>query len=101
MWQTGRGSTWRLRDRTRLYRLLDFIGRWSMVDVFMVSILVALVRFGKLALVQANWGVVYFGAVVILTMLAVSSFDPRLMWDNLNSPRAAKSADNTIKGAMA
>ena len=86
--QTQRGSTWRLRDHTRLYRLLDFIGRWSMVDVFMVAILVAIVRFGKLALVQAEGGVVYFGAVVVLTMLAVNYFDPRLMWDNLQmSPK--------------
>lgn len=89
---TQRRSIWHLYDYTRLYRLLDFIGRWSMIDVFMVAILVAIVRFGKLALVQADWGVVYFGAVVVLTMLAVNCFDPRLMWDNLKVPLATKPA---------
>ena len=74
-------GTRRLRDRTRLYRIVDFIGRWSMIDVFMVAILVALVRMGILASVTPGWGGVFFAAVVILTMLASASFDPRLMWD--------------------
>jgi paraquat-inducible protein A len=71
----------RLRTRTRLYRVIDFIGRWSMVDIFMVSILVALVHFGATARVTAEPGALYFTGVVILTMLAVECFDPRLMWD--------------------
>ncbi len=78
---TQPGGTRRLRDRTRLYRIVDFIGRWSMIDVFMVAILVALVRMGVLASVTPGWGGVFFAAVVILTMLASMSFDPRLMWD--------------------
>lgn len=71
----------RLVERTRLYRIVDVIGRWSMVDVFMISILTALVRFGVIASVQPDAGVLSFCAVVILTILAAMAFDPRLMWD--------------------
>lgn len=70
-----------LRDRTSLFRIIDFIGRWSMIDVFMVSILVAVVRFGFLATVHANYGIVAFAGVVVLTLFAAAAFDPRLMWD--------------------
>ena len=76
-----RGSRWRPRERTLLYRLTEAIGRWSMVDIFVVTILVALVRLGNLATVEAMPGAVFFGAVVVLTMLAAESFDPRLIWD--------------------
>ncbi len=78
---TQRHATGRLRDRTRLYRIVDVLGRWSMIDVFMLSILVALVQMGLLASVIPGLGGVCFAAVVILTMLAAFSFDPRLMWD--------------------
>jgi paraquat-inducible protein A len=71
----------RLRDRTRLYRIITAIGRWSMIDVFMLSILVALVRLGALASVRGGIGAACFASVVILTMLATETFDPRLMWD--------------------
>jgi len=70
-----------LRDRTRLYRIVAAIGRWSMIDVFVLSALAALVRMGFLASVHAQVGAIAFAAVVILTMLASESFDPRLMWD--------------------
>lgn len=70
-----------LRSRTRLYRFVEAIGRWSMIDVFMVSILTVLVQLGFVATVHPDGGVLAFGAVVILTMLAAFSFDPRLMWD--------------------
>lgn len=76
-------SAWRPRDRTRLYRVTEAIGRWSMVDVYVVTILVALVKLGNLASVQAEAGAVFFCAVVIMTMLAAMSFDPRLIWDVL------------------
>jgi paraquat-inducible protein A len=76
-------SAWRPRERTRLYRVVEAIGRWSMVDVYVVTILVALVRLGNLASVQAELGAVFFCAVVVLTMLAAMSFDPRLIWDAL------------------
>ncbi len=76
-------SSWRPRERTRLYRLTEAIGRWSMVDIYVVTILVALVRLGNLASIEAKAGAVFFCAVVILTMLAAMSFDPRLIWDRL------------------
>ncbi len=78
---TQRGSGRRLRDRTRLYRIVDAIGRWSMIDIFMGSILVALLQFGLIATVNPGFGAVAFAGVVILTMLAAQGFDPRLMWD--------------------
>jgi paraquat-inducible protein A len=70
-----------LRERTRLYRLIDFVGRWSNIDVFMVSILAASLQFGFLTAVDPEAGIVSFAAVVALTMLATAAFDPRLMWD--------------------
>lgn len=76
-----RRSSWRPVDRTRLYRLTEMIGRWSMVDIYVVTILVALVRLGNLATIEAGAGAVFFGAVVVLTILAAESFDPRLIWD--------------------
>lgn len=78
---THTGSTTALHDRTVLYRIVDAIGRWSMIDIFMESILVGLVQFGTIASVYPGAGAIAFAAVVILTMLAAHSFDPRLMWD--------------------
>jgi len=74
-------SRWRLRDRTRLYRIVEGVGRWSMIDIFMVSILVALVRAGSIATIEPGVGATSFACVVIITMMAAMSFDPRLMWD--------------------
>ena len=71
----------RLRDRTVLYRIVSAIGRWSMIDIFMESILVALVQFGAVVTIDPGFGAVAFAAVVILTMFAAEAFDPRLMWD--------------------
>lgn len=79
-----RGSLWRLQQRANLYRMLEFIGRWSMLDVFVVSILVGLVQIPGYASITAGIGIVAFAAVVIFTMLASQSFDPRLSWDALN-----------------
>jgi paraquat-inducible protein A len=76
-----RKSKWRQKDRTRLYRITEVIGRWSMVDIFVVTILVALVNLGALASIHARSGAVFFCAVVIITMFAAMSFDPRLIWD--------------------
>ncbi|MBB3140686.1 PqiA/YebS family transporter subunit [Halomonas organivorans] len=67
--------------RTRLYRLTEFIGRWSMVDIFVVAILVALIRAGNLMAVEPGPAALAFGSVVVLTMLAAMTFDPRLIWD--------------------
>ncbi|MBK1718676.1 paraquat-inducible protein A [Thiocystis violacea] len=74
---------WSPRERTRLYRVTEAIGRWSMVDIYVVTILVALVRLGNLANVQVESGAIFFCAVVVLTMFAAMSFDPRLIWDVL------------------
>lgn len=71
-------STRRLRDRTRLYRLTEVVGRRSMVDIYVVTILVALVRLGNLVTIEAGLGAVFFAAVVVITMFAAMAFDPRL-----------------------
>ena len=76
---------WRPKDRTVLYRLTEFVGRWSMVDVFVIGILVTLVQFGNTASVTPNLGALSFAAVVILTMFAAHTFDPRLIWDSLKA----------------
>ncbi len=75
-------SNWRPRDRTILYRFTETVGRWSMLDIFMISILVALVKLDAVATIEAGPGAISFAAVVILTMLAAMAFDPRLIWDN-------------------
>ena len=77
-----RGSSTSNRQRTRLYRMVEFIGRWSMLDVFVDTFVVALVQLSPLMSVAPGPGVLYFMAVVILTMLAAQSFDPRLIWDS-------------------
>jgi paraquat-inducible protein A len=77
-----RGSIASNRERTRLYRLVAFIGRWSMLDVFVDTFTVALVQLQPLMSVTPGPGVVFFAAVVVLTMLAAESFDPRLIWDS-------------------
>ncbi len=78
---------WRPRDRTRSYRLVSIIGRWSMLDIFVISLLVALVDLDAIATIEAGAGAVCFGAVVILTMFAAESFDARLMWDVVEEDR--------------
>ena len=80
-----RRSQWRPVDRTRLYRLTEAVGRWSMVDIYVVTIMVALVKLGNLATIEAQAGAIFFGAVVVITIFAAMSFDPRLIWDNLES----------------
>lgn len=76
-----RNSSWRPRERTRLYHLTEVVGRWSMVDIYVVAILVTMVRLGNLATIEAGPGAVFFAAVVLLTMFAAMTFDPRLIWD--------------------
>jgi paraquat-inducible protein A len=74
-------SKWRPKDRTRLYRITEAVGRWSMVDIYVITILVALVKLGALATIEAGPGAVFFAGVVVITMFAAMSFDPRLIWD--------------------
>ena len=76
-----RQSGWRQHERAKLYRFVEFIGYWSMLDVFVVALLVGLVHFRGFADVQPGGGAVAFAAVVVLTMIASKSFDPRLIWD--------------------
>lgn len=68
-------------QRTRLYRMVEFVGRWSMLDIYVITMLVALVNFQGIATIQAGPAAIAFGAVVVLTMFAAMSFDPRLIWD--------------------
>ena len=75
---------WNPKDRTQLYRITEFVGRWSMVDVFVIGILVTLVQFGNTANVSPGIGALSFAAVVILTMFAAHTFDPRIIWDTAN-----------------
>lgn len=76
--------SWRPRARTSAFRVIEAVGRWSMVDVFMIAILTALVSLGNIATIEPGVGSVSFAAVVIITMLASMSFDPRLIWDALD-----------------
>lgn len=83
--QTGKNP----RTMTTLYRMTELVGRWSMVDVFVVAIMVAAVQFGSLMSIEPGAAALAFAGVVILTMLSAMSFDPRLIWD------AARKKDNT------
>ncbi len=76
-----RRSRWRPRDRTVLYRVVEYVGRWSMIDVFVISLLAALVQLGSIATIVPGIGATSFAAVVVITMFAAASFDPRLIWD--------------------
>ena len=82
-----RGSVTSGHERTRLYRMVEFIGRWSMLDVFVDAFVVALVQLQPLMSVEPGLGVVFFMVVVVLTMLAAQSFDPRLIWDAASKGR--------------
>ena len=73
------------RQRIVMYRFIEWIGRWSMLDIFVIAILVTLVNFGNLASIEANLGAAAFACVVVLTMLAAVTFDPRLIWDNTDA----------------
>ncbi len=89
------GSCWRPAQRTHLFHITEFIGRWSMVDIFVLAILVALVQFGNIASVDAGLGALSFAAVVILTMFAAHTFDPRLIWDAMDKKNLHKQKDTT------
>ncbi len=70
----------RLRNRARIYRFVDVIGPWAMLDVFLLAVLVALVKLGTIATILPGPGLVAFASVVVFTMLASASFDPKLIW---------------------
>jgi paraquat-inducible protein A len=82
-----RKSSWRLRDRAALFRIIESVGRWSMIDIFMISILIALVKLEAIATIEPGIGATSFAGVVIVTIIASMMFDPRLMWDAVERER--------------
>ncbi|MDQ3775082.1 MAG: paraquat-inducible protein A [Pseudomonadota bacterium] len=82
-----RRATWAPERRARIFRIVAFIGRWSMLDIFVAAILAALVQFQAFATIRAGPGAIAFGAVVVLTMFAAETFDPRLIWDPIEERR--------------
>jgi len=86
-------SQWRPKDRTRLYRLTEAIGRWSMVDIYVVTLMVAIVKLGAIATIEAGPAAVHFSCVVVITMFAAMSFDPRLIWDNIDMEQSGGNND--------
>ncbi|WP_438969796.1 PqiA/YebS family transporter subunit [Methylophaga sp.] len=94
--RVGKNSETTHLSRVRMYRVIEFIGRWSMVDVFVVALLVALIRGGNLLSINPGPAALAFASVVILSMLAAISFDPRLIWDkpSQRSPSAFKDPVN-------
>lgn len=82
-WSVHHGPPESTRQRTVLYRVTEFIGKWSLIDVFVVAILVALIHLSNLLVIRPGVATIAFAGVVITSMLAAESFDPRLMWDQL------------------
>jgi paraquat-inducible protein A len=82
-WSVAMRQTSSLEQRTKLYRVTEFVGKWSMTDVFVVAILVALIQLGGILTITAGNAAIAFGGVVVVTMLAAESFDPRLIWDQI------------------
>ncbi len=85
---------WRPRERTVLYRMVEAVGRWSMIDVFMIAILVALVKLGSVASIEPGLAATSFAAVVVITMIAAETFDPRLIWDAAAGGRKDKAKND-------
>ncbi len=84
---SARHSTWSPRGRTTLYRVLEIVGHWSMLDVFVVALLAAVVQLGRFASVEPGPALIPFAGVVLMTMLASAAFDPRAIWDGVG-PRS-------------
>ena len=89
-WTSRHAPAWRRLERAKLYRLIEAVGHWSMLDVYVVVLLAATVRFGPLAGVQAGPGLLAFAAVVVLTMFATYAFDPKLIWGDPRRPPARR-----------
>jgi paraquat-inducible protein A len=81
LWALHRRSTWGQRQRAVLFRLVEFIGYWSMLDVVVVALTAALLKFQALGTAEPRLGIVFFCGVVVTTMMAAISFDPKLIWD--------------------
>jgi paraquat-inducible protein A len=85
LWTARRHSSWARHERTKLYRVVEFIGYWSMLDVVVVAITCSLLKFKGLATAEPRLGILFFCGVVIATMISALSFDPRLIWDTERS----------------
>ena len=92
LYQARAGKSRDPRRMTRLYGVLDFIGRWSMLDVFLVAFLSGVVRFGAFSTVEPRSGIIAFAIAVILTVLATHAFDPRVLWREKSYPVPAHSS---------
>lgn len=90
------GSTWNPKLRARLYRMVEAIGRWSMIDVYVATMLTALVQFGNLMNIRAGAGAIAFATVVVLTIFAAKSFDPRLIWDAVDRSKSNNSTSEEL-----
>lgn len=88
------------RQRIKLYRLTELVGRWSMVDVYVVTLLTAAVQFGVIGEVAPGPALLPFAAVVVLTMLAAETFDQRLIWDPVDAAGDANTADKALPSAL-
>lgn len=75
------GSRWKLIEKNKLFKMISVIGKWSMLDIFVIGLMISLVQFGELARVSTGYAAISFATMVILTMLATDSFDTRLLWD--------------------
>lgn len=75
------GSRWRLGEKNRLYKMIDIIGKWSLLDIFVIGLMISMVQFGELAVVTTGYAAASFATMVILTLFATESFDTRLLWD--------------------
>jgi len=93
IWSVKIGAKTGVKHRAFLFRLIEVVGRWSMVDVFVVTIFVALVQFGFVYTVKAEGAIIAFGTVVVLTMIATETFDPRLLWDALEDEDAEETQE--------
>jgi paraquat-inducible protein A len=81
LYSAWRGSPHRRLQRSQLFRMVEFIGRWSMLDIYAISLLATLVQVQSFASIIVGWGAWAFGAVVVLTLIAARTFDERLLWD--------------------
>ena len=95
-WGVSRGHKASFQQRTVMYRVTEFVGKWSMVDVFVVAILVALIQIGGLLTITAGAAAIAFGGVVVVTMLSAESFDPRLIWDAADDTDDAEAAAEAL-----
>ena len=96
-----RGSLWARKERSKLYRFVELIGYWSMLDVIVVALVAALVKFQALGDIQPRLGILFFGLVVVFTMLSAMSFDPRLIWDKERDNKRANPPNEEVMDEVA